>query len=421
MEDDLRRRVAAIYRIEAPKLVARLSRFTGHVGLAEELAHDALVSAMEHWTRDDMPDNPGAWLMATAKRKALDRIRHARLAERESAAVEADASLWRDVSTPDPDRELDDDIGDDLLRLMFVSCHPVLSTEARVTLTLRLVGGLTTAEIARAFLAPEPTIAQRIVRAKKTLADAKVPFEVPRREELGPRIDSVLGVIYFVFNEGYSATSGSDWMRPALVDDALRLGRVLAGLLPNEAEVHGLLALMELQASRIGARTTPSGEPILLLDQDRSRWDRLAIQRGLASLDRAIALGGGDYTQQAAIAGCHARARTADATDWRRIADLYAELAARAPSPVVELNRGVAIAMAYGPEAGLAHLAQLADEPSLAGYHLLPSVRGELLAKLGRYAEAAAECERAVDLTENARERALLGGRAVRYRELATK
>lgn len=419
MEDDLRRRIGAIYRIEAPKLVARLSRFTGHVGLAEELAHDALVAALEHWTSGSMPENPGAWLMATAKRRALDRIRHARLAERESAAVEADAALWRDVGRRDLDDAVDDDIGDDLLRLMFVSCHPVLSTDARVTLTLRLLGGLTTAEIARAFLAPEPTIAQRIVRAKRALADANVPFEVPRREELAPRVASVLEVLYLVFNEGYSATAGADWMRPALVEDALRLGRVVASLLPNEAEAHGLVALMELQASRIGARTTPSGEPILLLEQDRSRWDRLAIQRGLASLQRATSLGGGPYTLQAAIAGCHARATTADATDWRRIADLYAELAARTPSPVVELNRGVALAMAFGPEAGLAHLDLLADEPSLADYHLLPSVRGELLAKLGRFDEASRACERALALTDNARERALLAARVEAYRARA--
>ncbi len=423
MEDDLRRRISAIYRIESPKLVARLARFTGHVGLAEELAHDALVSAMERWTPDSMPDNPGAWLMATAKRKALDRIRHARLAARESAAVEADAELWRDVGHVDVEEKLDDDIGDDLLRLMFVACHPVLSTESRVTLTLRLLGGLSTAEIARAFLVAEPTIAQRIVRAKRALADAKVPFEVPRREELAPRLASVLEVVYFVFNEGYSATSGDDWMRPGLAEDALRLGRVLSRLLPEEPEVLGLVALMELQASRIGARTTPDGEPILLLEQDRSRWDRLLIQRGLAALARAEELcgsredGRGPYVLQAAIAACHARARRGEDTDWTRIAAIYAALSERAPSPVVELNRAVALGMAFGPGAGLAHLDLLADEPSLAGYHLLPSVRGELLAKLGRFEEAARECDRASSLTENLREKRLLGGRAEAYRK----
>ncbi|MFO0615084.1 MAG: RNA polymerase sigma factor [Polyangiaceae bacterium] len=418
MEDDLRRRVGAIYRIEAPKLVARLARLIGQVGLAEELAHDALVEALEHWSADTLPENPGAWLMATAKRKALDRMRRARVRERESAAVSADVELWREVSQPDLERDLDDDIGDELLRLMFVSCHPVLSKEARVTLTLRLVGGLTTAEIARAFLVPEPTIAQRVVRAKRALADAKVPFEVPRRAELPERLASVLEVLYFVFNEGYTATSGEDWMRPALTEDALRLGRVLASLVPDDSEVLGLVALMELQASRIGARTARDGTPILLLDQERSRWDRLLIERGLAGLDRAERIAGnerGPYHLQAAIAACHARARTPEATDWSRIAALYTALANVLPSPVVELNRAVALSMAFGPEVGLAHVDALAEEPSLANYHLLPSVRGELLAKLGRFGEAARECARAAALSENARERALLERRAADY------
>lgn len=404
--------------MESAKIIAGLARMLRDVGLAEELAHDALVAALEQWPARGVPDNPGAWLMTTAKHRAIDLIRrkalHAR--KQDEIAREID-SQWQD-SAPDPIATLDDDIGDDLLRLIFTACHPVLSKEARVALTLRLLGGLTTDEIARAFLLPEPTIAQRIVRAKRALADARVPFEVPRAEQLAERLSSVLEVIYLIFNEGYAATTGDDWTRPALCEEALRVGRILAGLAPNEPEVHGLVALMEIQASRLRARIGADGEPVLLLDQNRARWDRLLIGRGLAALARAEALadadasGLGPYALQAAIAACHARARTAKETDWTRIAALYAALAQRAPSPIVELNRAVAVAMAFGPAAGLELVDALASEPSLANYHLLPSVRGDLLAKLGRKNEACAEFERAAELTRNARERKLLLERA---------
>ncbi|MFD0319648.1 RNA polymerase sigma factor [Lysobacter gummosus] len=384
------------------------------VGLAEELAQDALVVALEKWPETGVPDNPGAWLMQTAKNRAIDRLRRKKLLDRkhEEIGYEIESSL-DEVEEAFFDK-LDDDIGDDLLRLVFISCHPVLSTEARLALTLRLLGGLTTDEIARAFLASEPTIAQRIVRAKRTLADAQVPFEVPRGEELAQRLSSVLEVIYLIFNEGYSATAGDDWMRPGLCEDALRLGRILAGLMPNQAEVHGLVALMEIQASRAKARTAPDGQPILLLDQDRSRWDRIQIQRGLSALERAVQLSGsnGPYALQAAIAACHARAVTAQDTPWPRIAALYQQLALRTPSPVVELNRAVALSMAFGPQAGLDLVDTLLDEPSMKHYHLLPTVRGDLLFKLGRREEARTEFERAAALTRNARERELLLGRA---------
>jgi RNA polymerase sigma factor (sigma-70 family) len=422
---DAQRAIDAVWRIEAPKLYAGLARMVRDVGLAEEIAQDALVVALERWPEQGVPDNPGAWLMATAKHRAIDLLRRQRLQSRkheelgyeidaDGEAAAADAQEAIDVAL---DAALDAGegaVGDDLLRLMFTACHPLLSTEARVALTLRLLGGLTTPEIARAFLVPEPTIAQRIVRAKRTLAEAKVPFEIPRGAELGTRLASVLEVIYLVFNEGYAATAGDDWMRPGLCEDALRLGRILAELAPGEPEVHGLVALMELQASRTAARSGPGGEPILLLDQNRALWNQLLIGRGLAALARAEALGGADgpYVLQAAIAACHARARTATATDWSRIASLYQRLAAVVPSPVVELNRAVAVGMAEGPAAGLALVDALVSEPSLASYHLLPSVRGDLLAKLGRRAEARGELERAAALTHNARERALLLARA---------
>ena len=384
------------------------------VGLAEDLAQDALVAALERWPESGVPDNPGAWLMATAKHRAIDQLRRKSLLERKHAELGHELEARQETATAELDAAIDDDIGDDLLRLVFTACHPVLSTEARVALTLRLLGGLTTEEIARAFLVPTPTVAQRIVRAKRTLAEAQVPFEVPRGAELAVRLSSVLEVIYLIFNEGYSATAGDDWMRPALCEDAARLGRILVGLVPNEPEVHGLVALMEIQASRSGARIGPSGEPILLLDQDRGRWDQLLIRRGLAALARAEELGGalGPYALQAAIAACHARAHTPEETDWARIAALYAALAALAPSPVVELNRAVAVAMAFGPAAGLELVDALSSEPLLKGYHLLPSVRGDLLAKLGRHDEARAEFERAASLTRNARERELLLDRA---------
>ena len=403
--------INAVYRIESPRLIAGLARMVRDVGLAEELAQDALVAALERWPRSGVPDNPGAWLMATAKHRAVDLLRRGKRLERKHE--ELGREVDREMS-PDLDAALDDDVGDDLLRLVFTACHPVLSMEARVALTLRLLGGLTTGEIARAFLVPEPTIAQRIVRAKRTLADARVPFEVPRGAELAARLSSVLQVIYLIFNEGYSATAGDDWVRPALCEDALRLGRILAGLAPEEPEVHGLVALMEIQASRLRARTGPAGEPVLLLDQNRALWDRVLIGRGLAALDRAEELDGGrgSYTLQAAIAACHARARTPEETDWTRIAALYRDLAQLSPSPVVELNRAVAVAMASGPAAGLELVDALLPEPSLAGYHLLPSVRGDLLAKLGRLEEAGKEFQRAASLTKNARERKLLLERA---------
>src|SRR5438128_2913297 len=384
------------------------------VGLAEEMAQEALVAALERWPESGVPDNPGAWLMATAKHGAIDFLRRGKRLERKHEEVGQEIEAHREMAAPDLDAAIDDDIGDDLLRLVFTACHPVLSSEARVALTLRLLGGLTTEEIARAFLVPEPTVAQRIVRAKRTLAEARVPFEVPRGDELAARLSSVLGVLYLVFNEGYSATAGDDWMRPALCEEALRLGRILAELAPKEPEVHGLVALMEIQASRSGARVGPSGEPILLLDQDRARWDHILIHRGLAALERAERLGGalGPYALQAAIAACHARARTPAETDWARIAALYDALAELTPSPVVDLNRAVAVAMAFGPAAGLELVDALRSEPSLKGYHLLPSVRGDLLRKLGRLDEARAEFERAALLTENARERELLQRRA---------
>jgi RNA polymerase sigma factor (sigma-70 family) len=393
------------------------------VGRAEELAQDALVAALETWPDAGVPDNPGAWLMATAKRRAIDELRRNKRLERKHEELGYELEIKQAQAVPDIESKLDDDVGDDLLRLVFTSCHPVLSTEARVALTLRLLGGLTTEEIARAFLVPDTTVAQRIVRAKRTLADAQVPFEVPHGPELAERLSSVLEVIYLIFNEGYSATTGDDWTRPALCDDALRLGRILAELAPEESEVHGLVALMEVQASRMGARTGPTGEPILLLEQDRTQWNQLAIQRGLHSLARAETLGGagGLYTLQAAIAACHARAQSADQTDWSRIAVLYYALAERTHSPVVELNRAVAVSMAFGPAAGLAIADTLLEEPSLAGYHLLPSVRGDLLKKLGRLEEARVELERAAGLTRNLRERELLLARAAECAPTPTK
>jgi RNA polymerase sigma factor (sigma-70 family) len=413
---DAHRAIDAVWRIESAKLIAGLTRLVRDVGLAEDLAQDALVAALEQWPESGVPTNPGAWLMATAKHRGIDRLRRDRMLDRKRdlIGVELEAQLERSV--PDLDAAIDDHVGDDLLRLVFIACHPVLSMEARVALTLRLLGGLTTDEIARAFLSTEPAIAQRIVRAKRTLADAKVPFEVPRGEEFHARLSSVLQVIYLVFNEGYAATAGDDWLRPALCEDALRLGRILAGLVPDEPEVHGLVALMEIQASRARARVSPVGDPILLLDQNRARWDQLLIRRGLAALERAESLGGesGSYALQAAIAACHARARRAEDTDWARIASLYGALAEQAPSPIVELNRAVAVGMARGPVAGLELVDALAGEPSLKGYHLLPSVRGDLLAKLGRSAEARMEFERAAALTRNARERTLLLERAAR-------
>jgi RNA polymerase sigma factor (sigma-70 family) len=407
------RAIHAVWRIESPRLIAGLARLVRDIAIAEELAQDALVTALERWPESGVPDNPGAWLMATAKRRAIDELRRRKRLERKHDELGVELSA-KENTTPDLDAALDDDVGDDLLRLLFTSCHPLLSTEARVALTLRLLGGLTTEEIARAFLAPEPTIAQRIVRAKRTLADAKVAFEVPRGPELGARLGDVLEVVYLIFNEGYSATSGGDWMRPLLCDEALRLGRILAELAKGEPEVHGLVALMEIQASRSAARTGPSGEPILLLEQNRARWDQLLIRRGLAALERARVLGGGGgmYALQAAIAACHASARSADQTDWPRIAAIYEVLAQRMPSPVVELNRAVAVSMAFGPAAGLAIVDELAAEPQLARYHLLPSVRGDLLVKLERLPEARVEFERAAQLTKNERERTLLAARA---------
>ena len=405
-----------MWRIESARLIAGLARIVRDVGVAEELAQDALVVALEKWPETGVPDNPGAWLMTTAKHRAIDHFRRNKLLERKHEELGRELKSQQDLAMANFDTaNLDDDIEDDLLRLVFVSCHPVLSTEGRVSLTLRLLGGLTTQEIARAFLVPEPTVAQRIVRAKRTLTEARVPFEVPRGPDLAARLSSVLEVIYLIFNEGYSATAGEDWMRPALCEDALRLGRILAGLVPKVAEVHGLVALMEIQASRIHARVGPKGEPILLLDQNRTRWDHVLIRRGLAALQRAEDLGGGlgPYALQAAIAACHARARTAAETDWERIAALYDALAQLMPSPIVELNRAVAIAMAFGPAAGLELIDTIASEPSLKSYHLLPSVRGDFLFKLGRLAEAQAEFQRAASLTRNARERAFLLDRAL--------
>ena len=415
---EVQRTIDAVWRIESARLIAGLARIVRDVGVAEELAQDALVAALEQWPESGIPQNPGAWLMATAKHRAIDRLRRNKLLERKHEELGREIDSQGDNVMANLDAALDDDIGDDLLRLIFTACHPVLSTEARVALTLRLLGGLTTDEIAHAFLAPEATIAQRIVRAKRTLAEKRVPFEVPRGPELAARLSSVLEVIYLVFNEGYAATAGDDWMRPALCEDALRLGRILAELAPEEPEVHGLVALMEIQASRSRARVNTSGAPILLLDQNRALWDQLLIRRGLAALARADSRtdtpGGarGRYALQAAIAACHARALTADATDWRHIAEIYAELALLTPSPIVELNRAVAVGIAYGPAAGLELVDTLTSEPALQGYHLLPSVRGDLLVKLGRFDEARAEFERAAALTRNARERQLLLDRA---------
>ena len=411
---DTHRAIDAVWRIESPRLIAGLTRIVRDIGLAEELAQDALVAALEQWPESGVPDNPGAWLMTTAKHRAIDAVRHDVMRERKHAEIGRDLSEEQERMVAELEKAIDDPIGDDLLRLIFISCHPILSTEARIALTLRLLGGLTTDEIARAFLVPEPTIAQRIVRAKKTLGEAQVPFEVPRGEELTERLGSVLDVIYLIFNEGYSATAGDDLVRPALCEDALRLGRVLAALLPREAEVHGLIALMEIQASRFRARTDANGDAVRLLDQDRARWDHLLIRRGLVAIDRAEALGPtrGRYTLQAAIAACHARARTSQETDWIRIAALYTALAQMDPSPIVELNRAVAISMAFSAELALAIVDDLVREGSLEKYHLLPAVRGDLLEKLGRFEEAAVEFERAASMTMNARERAVLLNRA---------
>ena len=406
--------IEAVWRIESAKIIASLTRITRDVDLSEELAQDALVAALEQWPSNGIPDNPGAWLMASAKNRAIDRFRRAKLLERKHDELGRELKSQQDAAMADFEIASDDDIEDDLLRLVFISCHPVLSTEARVALTLRLLGGLPTPEIARAFLTPEPTVAQRIVRAKRTLTEAKVPFEVPRGPERAARLSSVLEVIYLIFNEGYSATAGDDWMRPALCEDALRLGRILAELAPQEPEVHGLVALMEIQASRSKARVDGAGEPILLLDQDRGQWDQLLIRRGLDSLERADKLGGanGMYALQAAIAACHTQAQTGEETDWRRIVELYAALAQVSPSPIVELNRAVAVAMAFGPRAGLELVDELIAEPSLKSYHLLPAVRGDFLFKLGRFDEARVEFARAAELTRNARERKLLLDRA---------
>ncbi|MES5813362.1 RNA polymerase sigma factor [Pseudoxanthomonas sp. Soil82] len=411
---DIHRAIDAVWRMESARVIAGLVRMVRDVGLAEELAQDALVAALEKWPETGVPDNPGAWLTTTARNRAIDRLRHLKLRDEKHLQVAYELEQLQDDADRREEHLLDDPVGDDLLRLMFISCHPVLPPESRVALTLRLLGGLETGEIARAFLAAEATVAQRIVRAKRTLAEANVPFEIPRREELPERLSAVLGVVYLVFNEGYAASTGDDWIRPALCEEALRLGRVLAGLMPDESEVHGLVALMEIQASRLHARIGADGEPILLLDQDRSRWDRLLIRRGLAALERAQRLGGalGPYALQAAIAACHARAVTAADTDWVRIVALYDALAQLAPSPVVELNRAVAVSMAFGPQVALERVDALRGEPKLAGYHLLPSVRGDLLFKLGREPEARVEFERAAALAGNGRERALLLARA---------
>jgi RNA polymerase sigma-70 factor, ECF subfamily len=412
---DVHRTIDAVWRIESASLIAGLARIVRDIGLAEELAQDALVAALEQWPQSGIPEKPGAWLMGTAKHRAIDLLRRRKRLELKYEEMGHELlGSQQEISEREFEAAVEDDVGDDVLRLIFTACHPVLSTEARVALTLRLLGGLTTEEIARAFLASEPAVAQRIVRAKRALADAHVPFEVPRGAELAVRLSSVLEVIYLVFNEGYAATAGEDWLRPALCEDALRLGRILAELTPKEPEVHGLVALMEIQASRMRARVGRTGVPVLLLDQDRGRWDQLLIGRGLAALQRAEQLAGtrGPYTLQAAIAACHARARTAAQTDWARIAELYAALAQLAPSPVVDLNRAVAVGMAFGPAAGLELVDALTSEPSLGNYQYLPSVRGDLLAKLGRFDEASAEFKRAAALTRNARERTLLLERA---------
>ena len=411
---EIERTIEAVWRIESAKIIASLTRITRDVDLSEELAQDALVAALEQWPSNGIPDNPGAWLMASAKNRAIDRFRRAKLLERKHDELGRELKSQQDAAMADFEIASDDDIEDDLLRLVFISCHPVLSTEARVALTLRLLGGLTTPEIARAFLTPEPTVAQRIVRAKRTLTEAKVAFEVPRGPDRAARLSSVLEVIYLIFNEGYSATAGDDWMRPGLCEDALRLGRILAELAPQEPEVHGLVALLEIQASRSKARVDAAGEPILLLEQDRGRWDQLLVRRGLDALERTEKLGGanGMYALQAAIAACHARAKTGEETDWRRIVALYETLAEVAPSPIVELNRAVAVAMAFGPAAGLELVDELNAEASLKSYHLLPAVRGDFLFKLGRLVEAREEFARAAELTRNARERKLLMDRA---------
>jgi RNA polymerase sigma factor (sigma-70 family) len=411
---DTHRAIEAVWRIESARIIAGLARMVRDVGLAEELAQDALVAALEQWPAAGIPDNPGAWLMASAKHRAIDRLRRSKLLERKHGELGRELQAQQELAVANLENALDDDIGDDLLRLVFTACHPVLSSEGRVALTLRLLGGLTTDEIARAFLVPEPTVAQRIVRAKRTLAEAQVPFEVPRGADRADRLSSVLEVIYLIFNEGYTATAGDDWLRPGLCEDALRLGRILAELAPNEPEVHGLVALMEIQASRSRARVGPSGVPILLLEQDRSRWDQLLIRRGLAALERADKMNStrGPYTLQAAITACHARAVRPEQTDWRRIVALYEELGRVTPSPVVELNRAVAVSMASGPAAGLELIDALMAEPSLKSYHLLPSVRGDLLFKLGRFAEAQTEFARAASLTRNLRERDFLLARA---------
>jgi RNA polymerase sigma factor (sigma-70 family) len=407
---DVNRTIDAVWRIESARLIAGLSRLVRDIGVAEDLAQEALVAGLEQWPESGVPDNPGAWLMATAKHRAIDRMRRAEIHERKARELESELEMRGENESPDLEAEIDDPFDDDLLRLIFTTCHPVLSTDARVALTLRLLGGLTTREIARAYLVSEATVAQRIVRAKRTLSEARVPFEVPEHHQLPGRLTSVLEAIYLIFNEGYAATAGDDWMRPELIEEALRLGRILAELLPSEPEVHGLVALMELHASRSRARTGPSGEPILLLDQDRSRWDWMLVGRGLAALERAQSTGGalGPYTLQAAISACHARARVADDTDWERIVALYDGLAELMPSPVVELNRAVAVGMAFGLEAALELVDALSTEPVLRAYHLLPSVRGDLLAKLGRDQEARLEFDRAASLTQNSRERALL-------------
>lgn len=407
------RAIEAVWKIESARVIAGLTRIVRDVGVAEELAQDALVAALEQWPESGIPENPGAWLMGTAKHRAIDFLRRGTLIERKHEDLSREVAE-REMAVPDLAAAMDDFIGDDMLRLVFIACHPVLTTEARVALTLRLLAGLTTDEIARAYLVTEPTIAQRIVRAKRTLTEARVAFEVPRGAEFTARLASVLQVLYLIFNEGYSATAGDDWLRPALCEEALRLGRILVGLVPNEAEAHGLVALMEIQASRVKARVNASGEPILLLDQDRARWDRLLINRGLAALERAEELGGmrGPYAIQAAIAACHARARTGEETDWERVAELYGVLGEVAPSPVVELNRAVAVGMAQGPAAGLELVDPLVGDPALENYHLLPSVRGDLLKKLGRVEEARAEFERAASITRNVRERNLLLERA---------
>ena len=415
---DTHRAIDAVWRIESARLIAGLARIVRDLGLAEELAQDALVAALQQWPESGVPANPGAWLMAVAKRRAIDSLRRHKTFEGKQQEIGRDLDYRQEQSIVDFETSLDDDIGDDLLRLVFTACHPVLGSEARVALTLRLLGGLTTEEIARAFLVPEPTVAQRIVRAKRTLAEKQIPFEVPRGDALSARLSSVLEVIYLIFNEGYSATSGNDWMRPALCDDALRLGRILAELAPREPEVHGLVALMEIQASRTRARTGPEGEPVLLMDQNRALWDQLLLHRGLAALERALRLGAspGPYLLQACIAGCHARAKTPGETDWPRIVSIYDELSELMPSPVVALNRAVAVGMADGPQAGLTLVDELLSDPSLQTYHLLPSVRGDLLLKLGRRDEAGAEFERAASLTDNAREQKLLLDRAAACR-----